>query len=276
MSWSKLKNIIILMLVTVNLMLAALALFYWQKEASSRRAAMENAVAILGKQGISLQTEWKEMSLPVLEIQRDQHREETVATALLGAAVREDRGAGVYRYSGDKGVIQFHSNGEFSASFAPGAFPLEGTQPEKHALETLELLDFQGQVVAVESQDGITTVTVRQRYGDTLLLSCQAVLVYENSCLTAISQGRRLNGTPSAASKQEETIPAASALICFVNGLKELGDVCSTVTAVEESYRFSTSFSGPARLIPVWYITTDTGSYQLDGLTGEVSDSGTV
>ena len=106
------------------------------------------------------------------------------------------------------------------------------------------------------------------------MLPCQAVLVYEDGCLTAISQGRRVNGTPYAAAQQEEAISAAGALVRFVNGLRELGDVCSSVTGVEESYRLSTSFSGPTQLIPVWLVTTDTGSYQLDALTGELSDSG--
>jgi hypothetical protein len=114
-------------------------------------------------------------------------------------------------------------------------------------------------------------VTVRQVYEGTPLLSCQAVLVYEGGELTAVSQGRRLNGTPAGTGQEEQTISAASAMIRFVNGLKELGDVCNSVTAVGESYRLSTTFSGPVRLTPVWDITTDTGSYQLDALTGELT-----
>lgn len=72
MAWSKLKNIIILMLLGVNLMLAGLALFYWQREAVSQKTAMENAVAILEEQGVSLETKLEEMSLPVMAVQRDQ------------------------------------------------------------------------------------------------------------------------------------------------------------------------------------------------------------
>lgn len=273
MSWSKLKNIIILVLVTVNLMLAALALYYWQRETADRRSAMENAVEILEKQGVTVQTEWGEMSLPVMEVQRDQRREEVLAAALLGTVIQENRGAGVYRYSNSRGAVQFHSNGEFSATFSAGSFPVGGAQYEEHALEILELLDFQGEVVAVEQEDGTAAVTVRQVYNGAPLLFCQAVLTYEEGCLTAISQGRRLNGTPYAAAQEADPISAPSALIRFLDGLRTLGDVCNTVTAVEESYRLSTTFSGPVVLTPVWYITTDTGSYQLDGLTGELADS---
>ena len=271
MAWSKLKNIIILMLLGVNLMLAGLALFYWQREAVSQKTAMENAVAILEEQGVSLETKLEEMSLPVMAVQRDQAREDVLAAALLGEADKEDRGAGVYRYTSDRGMIQFHSNGEFSAAFPAGAFLLEGQAPEEHALDMLELLDFQGQVLSVREKEGITTVVVCQQFNGTPLLSCQAVLEYEGGCLIAIAQGRRLNGTPYPDMEAERPISAASALIRFVNGVRELGDVSKTITRVEESYLLSSTLTGPARMTPVWYITTDTGSYQLNGLTGDLT-----
>ena len=274
MEWSKLKNIIILILAMVNLILGGLALFYWQREEGDQRAALENAVAILEEQGVSLSQVPEEMSLAELLVQRDQGREEVLAAALLGETVREDRGAGVYRYSGEKGSVQFHSNGEFSAAFAPGAYPLDGAEPEEHALGVLALLDFTGRVLDSQQEEGQTRVTVCQLWEGAPVLSCQAVLVYEGDELTAISSGRRLNGTPYAAGDAGTCVSAASALIWFVNGVKQLGDVCNTVTSMEEGYSLTSSLTGPARMTPIWYITTDTGSDQLDGLSGELTRGG--
>ena len=273
MEWSRLKNIIILILAAANLMLAGMALSTWQREETARREAMDNAVALLEEKNVSLNWTPEEMSLPEMEVQRDQEREDVLAAALLGETEKEDRGAGVYRYVSGRGAVQFHSNGEFSAAFPMGEFPLDGADPAVHAAATLELLDFQARVLSVTSEGERTEVTVCQLLGEAPVLSCNAVLVYEQGCLVSIGPARRLNGTPYAVEGEEPCISAASALIRLSNGLLELGDVSKTVTGVEESYRVSASFSGPLRLMPVWYITTDTGSYQLDALTGELTRS---
>ena len=60
-------------------------------------------------------------------------------------------------------------------------------------------------------------------------------------------------------------------VIDFINGVSALGDVCSRIDAVEEGYVAAVSLSGPTALTPVWRITTDTGAYQLDTVTGAVT-----
>ncbi len=275
MSWSKLKNIIILLLVLVNLSLGGLLLYDRQREKGLQQEAMENAVAILQDQGLSVQAGVGEMSLAALEVQRDQAREESLAGALLGEVRREDRGAGVYRYAGERGTIQFHANGEFTASFPMGAFPIGEETMENHAVETLALLDFQGEVAEVRTEGDATIVTVDERYEGVPLISCQASLTYEGGHLTAISQGRRLNGTPYLpAGEGDQPVTAASALLHLLNGLRERGDVCSAVTGAVECYRLDTGISAPARLVPVWKFTTDTGIYLLDAMTGELTPEG--
>jgi len=60
------------------------------------------------------------------------------------------------------------------------------------------------------------------------------------------------------------------------NGMKGLGDIYNRVESIAPAYTMSVSLSGPARLDPVWYVKTDTGSYQLDTRTGQVSRLGMV
>jgi hypothetical protein len=52
--------------------------------------------------------------------------------------------------------------------------------------------------------------------------------------------------------------------------LNRLGDVCSRVDGIEPGYLSVTSLSRQMELTPVWRITTDTGAYQLDLVSGEV------
>jgi hypothetical protein len=44
--------------------------------------------------------------------------------------------------------------------------------------------------------------------------------------------------------------------------------VCSRVDNLVQGYVCSTPLSGPMTLTPVWQIVTDTGSYQLNLVTG--------
>lgn len=58
------------------------------------------------------------ISLQPQTAQRDLEQEGAAAARLLGEGIEvEARGAEVYRYSNDKGSIQFHSDGSFLANF---------------------------------------------------------------------------------------------------------------------------------------------------------------
>ena len=63
----------------------------------------------------------------------------------------------------------------------------------------------------------------------------------------------------------------ATALIGCLNGVSALGDVCNRIDMIEPGYVAAASLSGPIVLTPVWRITTDTGAYQLDTVTGGVT-----
>jgi hypothetical protein len=177
----------------------------------------------------------------------------------------------VYRYFNDNGSVQFHSSGEFYAQLTAGAFPLDQEDPETYAEKILSRLDFQGELVSAGAEDnGGQTLTFQQLWNGVPLLGCQATLNYEDGCLVSITSGRRLVGEP----EQDNTsapVTVATALMKFYNGLNTLGDVCSQINTITQAYTLTTTLSEPTPLVPIWYITTDTGAYQLNTLTGELS-----
>ncbi len=268
MAWSKLKNIILLLLVLTNLFLL---FFVFQKEFQEdqmERRARESAISFLRERGIQVEEEQipRTMDLAPQTVERDRAREEAIAAALLGEQMGvESRGGEVYRYDSAKGAVQFHSDGAFSAEFAPGVFPL-GEDRAKTCMEALALLDFQGELV----EETADSLTFRQLWEDVPLFTQQVTLVCREGSLTGMTGGRRLVGRPEAdGSRQPVTVPTA--LFDFYNGLKTLGDVCSRIDGVIQGYVSTAALSGPIGLTPVWRITTDTGAYQLDLLSGELS-----
>ena len=84
-------------------------------------------------------------------------------------------------------------------------------------------------------------------------------------------EGRRLNGEPEL-DPSREPISIPTTLFQFYHGVTALGDVCSRIDSITEGYLNPLpNGAGPSDLVPVWSISTDTGAYLLNTLTGELS-----
>ena len=88
--------------------------------------------------------------------------------------------------------------------------------------------------------------------------------------LTALENGHRLVGQPRE-DPSRRTISVSTALVSFLNGVSALGDVCSRMDAIQPGYAVTPALSGSMTLTPVWRVTTDTGAYKLDTVTGQVA-----
>ena len=268
MPWSKLKNIILVILAVTNLCLLLLVMGPGFQRRLLRGQVLDNAVRFLQDRGVQLDEDLGTPSITLSPqvVQRNLEEEARAAAALLGEGVQsEARGGEVYRYYNQNGAVQFHSDGAFSAEFAPGVFPL-GEAPAQTGLALLERLGFQALLLEQEED----RLTFRQLWQDAPIFSHQVTLVCEDGCAAALLGGRRLVGAP-AEDPSRTVITPATALIDFLNGVTALGDVCSRIDAIEQGYVGAAALSGFMTLTPVWRITTDTGVYQLDTVTGQVS-----
>ena len=267
MEWRKLKNIVLLILLALDLALVALlggprlSAFYRQSQAD------REAVEFLEQKGIGL----SESVIPDNSqfqpqiAQRDQEEEGRLAAQLLGENVtQEARGGEVYRYTSQKGVVQFHSDGSFWAELEERAFSLEGGG-QNAALEVLDKLGFSGEIV----EQGVRSITVRQSWAGGSLFNQQAPVFWNQTGITEIAAGRRLYGTP-VRDTSRASIDRATALIDFYNGLNQMGDVCSRVDAIVPGYLTASSLNKVMTLTPIWQVTTDTGAYRLDLVSGEL------
>jgi len=268
MAWSKLKNIVLLLLAMTDLALLSFVVQREYQDERMRRQARDSAIAFLAERGVNVEEGLvpQTMTLAPQIVERDREQEGEAAAALLKGAVEEEsRGGEVYRYYNGSGSVQFHSDGAFSAELSPGAYPL-GEDRERTCLEVLALLGFQGELVE-EAEDSLT---FRQLWEGSPLFTQQVTLTCGDGCLTGMTGGRRLVGAPAEdAGRTSITVPTA--LFDFYNGLKALGDVCSRIDGITQGFVGAASLSGPMELTPVWRITTDTGAYQIDLLTGALS-----
>lgn len=268
MEWSKIKNIILLLLLTTNLCLLAFVGKRDWKQEQQMRDAREQAIVFLSRKNVSVDPEEipEKMTLLPQRVERDRSMEDQAAAALFGDSVQVERKNGeVYDYHSEKGSIRFYSDGAFTADFAPGLIPL-GEDREQVCLDTLKKINFQGSLIDTEGDQ----LTFRQELDGVPLFDRQVVMVCESGSLVAMTAGRRLTGQP-VTDETGRPISVASALFNLYNGLWGLGDVCSQINRIDRGYVATASLSGTLILSPVWQVDTDTGRYQLDTMTGALS-----
>ncbi len=268
MPWTKLKNIILAILVITNLCLLLLVGGQALRGGRMQVQARESAIQFLRNRGVEVDEAIipQKMDLRPQAVERDTEGEERSAAALLrGSVTAESRGGEVYRYFNEKGSVQFHSDGTFSAQLDPASFPL-GEDRQAGCLSLLKRMGFEGTILE-ETEDELI---FRQSWQGSPLFTQQMTLTCRGGGLAAITAGRQLLGK-SQEDASRTTISVSTALIDFINGVNALGDVCNRIDAIQPGYITSVSLSGPTVLTPVWRVTTDTGAYQLDTVTGAVS-----
>lgn len=271
MEWPKLKNIIILILLLANLFMVSLVLVQKRDSARYQTAALDNAVSVLESSGIRVDRQQipKEMELDVLTAARDMDSEAELASALLGECTASGLGGGRYAYEGAAGAAEFRSNGNFSVTFSGNARTARKTGgEEEHAAALLKQAGLTAEQTGREQSGDGVTLTFCQTWKGVPVYSCAITAEYENGALRALS-GLRLMGTPQTAGGAD-LISVPTALMRVLNGIGDLGDVCSEITAMEAGYEM-TAAADELRLTPVWHVVTDTGVYSLNALTGALA-----
>ena len=239
MEWSKLKNIILLLLVSVNAFLLILVGVQESRAARYEEDTRQAAVRVLEQSGITFGPERvpQEAGPSPMTVTRDRESEAIVAQTLLGDVSREGENDVRHRYSSVQGTAEFSMNGTFSVRFQPGAWAKEHERSYEDASQScLERIDFQGTLISSESGE---------RPGQTVLT------YYQN-----------WEGTP---------LFAATVLVRFLAGVTEGGFVCSRIDEMNAGYLIVSGTTRPVELTPVWRITTDSGAYYVDAITGELS-----
>lgn len=269
MSWSKLKTIIIYILLLLNLFLLGLVGVNLLRARHYQNTALEQAAAVLGRSNIRVRWEDlpNEMKLSAATAARDLQKEEQLAAALLGDGVRSSAsGGGLYVYEGASGTARFRGSGEFTVTYAV---------PRGQSVTPQEMMNRLGlETGPVREGDGATAV--EQRVSGVPVYSTgsagqdAAGMIFEYDSLGQLCavSGRLFLGKPTDEQEEKEPASVSTALIAFFNFVVENGDVCREIANMTPVYR---AVGDQVRLAPAWLIRTDTGSYFVDAVTAEVS-----
>ena len=270
MEWSKLKNVILLMLLCVNVILLLLVGSQASRDLRYQTETRDAARAVLEQGGITLTLDDipEDISLPVVAVTRDRSGEAAAAAALLGEVTQQGESDVRPRYTGAGGTAEFSMNGSFTIDLNPGVRSLEGMDYASASQACLEAIGFSGILTDTGSVGKDTILTYCQSWDGSPLFSCSVRLRWQGEDLIQV-EGQRLDGT--TAPSTQELLSTSTVLVRFLAGINEGGYVCSRIDSMTAGYLSGSSTARQVQLTPVWELTTDTGVYYINALTGDFS-----
>ena len=252
---SKLKNLAILILLLANAALVCLLIPRQLEKHAQEQALRDSLTALCAEQNVILQPECIGSSLTLYTLELND-RADAEAAAL--SDLLEDSST---TPSWDNGVLSLRLEGQKSVS-----------DLRSHAKNTLKKMQFQISALSapVRRSPGIYDVTATQSVLGVPVFSEGLTFTYANNSL------RDINGTffTGTLIRADDTVccSAAEAVVAFLGERVELGWVGSTITGLEQGY-LPADLTGLVRLLPGWKLTTDTGSFYVNGLDGTVQSA---
>ncbi len=265
MDRSLLKNIIIIILVLVNLFLAASLLVRQNSAVHSRRQTEAQLTELFAADGMTLDKNAFSQKTPPAPfvLSRNLQRERDAAAFFLGSSLlQEDQGGGTYTYTGASGVARFRASGNFEI-----AGTLSTNDPESFFRSFCKTFSYEPLVMDFKD-NGIGSATAIPICNDLPVFNCPITFTVTSGNLMTVS-GTLLPLEGTSVASETEPLSASAALTVFQNARRETGAVVSAVTNLSLCYELQSTSA--LTLAPSWCITTDTKNYYVNCISGAVT-----
>lgn len=255
MRWTKIKNIILLILLTVNVFLLALVGVRAWRTAQNERQTRARMLQILENNGIrfepqelprDLELTAKKLTLTPLE--------ESDAEALLGTLFTAENQGTRTVYEGERGTLTLSSGGEALWELSPTC---SVTETELWALLRERGLSFREESRVQEGE--LTTVTACLLWENVPVVGEELRLTLRGTVPVSLSF-RALRGTAETVSSATP-ITAATALLRLLDALNRQGYICSEISDLYSGYLLSGDTT--LTLEPTWFVEIDTAPWLL-------------
>jgi len=254
MEWGKVKTVLIVVLLIVNLILGGNIFLQLHERQQAEEGALLAALAMAENRGVTIlspEALQLPVSLPAYSSARMPSAEKAFATALLGEAEAQEAGGGVTFYTSESGSVSFRRGGAMEIVLFG-----DWREDPDGLLARLEEAGLDLSDAVRSTQDGMLTLrqTV-ERYATDNVLQCSAA--EEQTIIT----GRWLLEQSSWQKSGTSCSRAEAVLVIAGIGQETGGCVVESITPCYVAQNVS---SGETRLIPVWQVETDGGMFLLD------------
>ena len=272
MSTAKLKNIILLVLVFLNLFFLTLIAVDAVRETATRRRTIEQLTQIMQNSGVTVDGD----IIPKIDApraqstSRDAYAEATLARIALGDCEPVDSGGTSTTYIADngEGTAIFNIRSEFVIDYTYG-LDISGdlVSAVKKQLRRMKIETEEPRVAFAEGD--LTIIVAEIRCRDMPTFNCTVSFEFENSLLMRIS-GRRPSAITEVSGGRERNLPTA--MLGFLQYILDGGAEVTEITEITAGYSMNVGVFGAGELAPVWRFTTDDGVFLVNALTGQVED----
>lgn len=271
MSTSRLKNIILLVLLVCALGLSAVAIPNRLSQTREQRQMLAELRTLYAGYALTLELDALPQEATLYSIELSDAGQQTAAQALLGSRASHSGGEERFEsvYTAEGGTLTMTRSGGFTAVLT-GRSAVKN--PEKAARKLLRSMGFQPLTLQRTQTEGSrTTLHAGQSLLGVPVLSDGLELCYEDGCLTAVS-GTFYTGNETITRVSEQPcISGADALAQMLAARDALGWVGSSVTGLYQAYQPTDTAASGIRFVPVWIVQTDAGSFCVNAITREIT-----
>lgn len=262
---SKVKNIVILILILLNLCLLLLIVGQHLRSDRYEEETLIQTLEALSRNGITVEEGAlpEEMELPALNVTRDEGMERKRATLLLGENVISTNSGGMSIYSSVTGNLSFYGGGAVMGELSLNWRELvSGDSPTNVLLEGLEIEPWS----LISGEDEMKVVPMI--YGAPVF---NGILTFRYDGDTLVGIEGRMPGLCVPEQDGESAITVPTALVSLLEFVIRSGTVCRSVRSMTPGYYVTSSGTDSARLSPCWQVQTDTVTFYINALNGEVT-----
>lgn len=268
METSKIKTFFINVLLIVIFFLLLIVVPQELDNRSSARALNDSLTALLAARGIEFDAEINDAGICRLHFEQRSKKELEAVTELLGQepVIEENAGGISSYYYAELGIAEFYMDGRFNIIFTS-----ENLDRELPYEEIFEMIGFEvwGQPEITRYADDRVSVTGTQAIAGLPVYSSKMVLKYYGGKPVSM-EGLWFVGVP-VRDDAVACISAETAILAFLGSQNNLGQLYSRITDMEQGYVIADNpVLGDITLVPVWRIYTDTGLFEVNGITKNV------
>ena len=269
MSTSRLKTMILLVLLVCALCLSAVAIPNRLAQTREQRQMLTELKTLYASYALTIELDELPQEATLYSVELSEAGQQTAAQALLGTKVRADGGEGFETvYASEAGTLHTTRSGGFDAALTGQAAV---KNPEKAARKLLRSMGFAIGSLQRRQEGDAAVFTASQSLLGVEILGSGLELCYRDGCLTAVS-GTFYTGAEAITRVSEQPcISAADALTQLLSQHDALGWVGSSVTGLYQAYQPTDTAASGIRFVPVWIVRTDTGSFCVNAVTREVT-----
>ena len=271
MDKGRLKNIIILVLLAVNVFFAGMVILDGAGAKAYARTGEKSLVQVLTASGIKVddRSDLGEKAIPVCTFKRNLEIENRQVSSIIGSSSPQDQGGNIIMYFGKNGQACFRGTGDFEI-LMENASVKTGTDPVKTSrgiMKTLGMDIAAGAKPVYEQDGGTSTVTAMCTYSDRPIINCQVTFTYSGDSLLLVTGVKPMSITGSE--DGAAVLDISTVVMRFLSTLKDSGYVCSEITDISHCYKMDVAATGDGTLTPLWHFSTDIGDFYINGVTGK-------